>query len=92
MVYRASCRTYDKFRLFSPDEAKSYCNVEAVLLDTRTGIVPFSVTASRDFMTEKAREDLNFEETLARAELAALADALDEIGGEVVKFLARGKG
>jgi hypothetical protein len=92
MVYQASCRTYDKYRLFSPDEAKSYCNVEAVLLDTRTGIVPFTVTASRDFMTKETRADLNFRETLARAELAALADALDEIGGEVVTFLAKGKG
>lgn len=92
MIYRASCRTYDKYRLFKPDEARSYCNVEAVLLDTRTGIVPLTVTASRDFKTRENREDLNFRETLARAELAALADALDEIGGEVVTFLARGKG
>jgi hypothetical protein len=92
MVYQASCRTYDKYRLFSPDEAKSYCNVEAVLLDTRTGIVPFTVTASRDFMTRKQPEDLNFRETLARAELAALADALDEIGGEVVTFLGKARG
>lgn len=91
MVYRASCRTYDKYRFFAPNQAKSYCNVEAVLLDTRTGIVPFSVTASRDFMTKVTREDLNFQETLARAELAALADALDEIGGAVVTFLARRK-
>ena len=92
LIYRVSCRTYDKFRFFSPDEAKSYCNVEAVILDARTGIVPFTVTASRDFMTKETRADLNFRETLARAELAALADALDEVGGEVVKFLARGKG
>ena len=91
LIYRAACRTYDKYRFFTPDEAKSYCNVEAVILDTRTGIVPFSVTASRDFMTKETREDLNFQETLARAELAALADALQEVGGEVVKFLARGK-
>ncbi len=90
MIYQASCRTYDKYRLFSPDEAKSYCNVEAVLLDTRTGIVPFTVTASRDFMTRENKADLNFRETLARAELAALADALDEVGGAVVTFLAKG--
>lgn len=90
LVYQASCRTYDKYRFLSPDEAKSYCNVEAVVLDVRTGIVPFTVTASRDFMTKENRQDLNFRETMARAELQALADALEEVGAEVVKFLARG--
>ncbi|MEN8196493.1 MAG: hypothetical protein ABFS30_08245 [Pseudomonadota bacterium] len=89
LIYQAACRTYDKYRFFSPDEAKSYCNVEAVILDVRTGIVPFTVTASRDFMTKENKEDTNFRETMARAELKALADALAEVGDEVVAFLAR---
>lgn len=89
LVYQAACRTYDKYRFFSPDEAKSFCNVEAVILDIRTGIVPFTVTASRDFMTKENKEDTNFRETMARAELKALADALAEVGDEVVGFLAR---
>ena len=89
LIYQASCRTYDKYRFFSPDEAKSFCNVEAVILDVRTGIVPFTVTASRDFMTRENKEDTNFRETMARAELKALADALAEVGDEVVGFLAR---
>lgn len=89
LIYQAACRTYEKYRLFSRDEAKSFCNVEAVILDVRTGIVPFTVTVSRDFMTRENKEDLNFRETRARAELKALADALAEIGDEVVGFLAR---
>jgi len=89
LIYQAACRTYDKYRFFSPDEAKSFCNVEAVILDVRTGIVPFSVTASRDFMTKRNKEDTNFRETMARAELKSLADALAEVGDEVVQFLAR---
>jgi hypothetical protein len=89
LIYQAACRTYDKYRFFSPDEAKSYCNVEAVILDVRTGIVPFSVTVSRDFHARENKEDTNFRETMARAELKALADALAEVGDEVVGFLAR---
>lgn len=87
LIYQASCRTYEKYRFFSPDKSKSYCNVEAVLLDTRTGIVPFSVTASRDFIAEQNPEDLNFKETMRRAELKAISEALEEIGSEVVRFL-----
>jgi hypothetical protein len=91
LIYQAACRTYDKYRFFSPDEAKSYCNIEAVLLDVRTGIVPFSVTTSRNFMVKERKEDMNFRETTARAELKALSDALSEVGDEVVKFMARHK-
>lgn len=87
LIYRASCRTYEKYRFFSPDKSKSYCNVEAVLLDTRTGIVPFTVTASRNFVAQKRDEDLNIRETMRRAELNALADGLGEVGDEVVDFL-----
>lgn len=92
LIYQASCRTYDKYRFFAPDEARSYCNVEAVLLDIRTGIVPFTVTATRDFRAKENKEDTNFRETMARAELKALADALAEIGDAVVGFLAKAKG
>lgn len=92
LIYQASCRSYDKYRFFRPDEVKSFCNVEAVILDVRTGIVPFSTTTSRDFMTVENKEDYNFRETLARAELKALADALAEVGEEAVKFLARQRG
>lgn len=87
LIYRASCCTYEKSRFFSPDKSKSYCNVEAVLLDTRTGIVPFTVTASHDFVAQKRKEDLNLWETMRRAELNALADGLGEVGDEVVDFL-----
>ena len=55
----------------------------------RTGIVPFTVTTSRDFITKENKEDMNFQETRARAELKALAEALAETGDEVVAFLAR---
>ena len=87
LIYCASCRTYEKSRFLSPDKSKSYCKVEAVLLDIRTGILPFTVTASRDFVAEKRSEDLNLRETIRRAELKAVADALSEVGDEVVRFL-----
>jgi hypothetical protein len=87
LIYQASCRTYEKYRLLSPDKLRSYCTVEAVLLDTRTGIVPFTATSSRDFIAEKSDADLNLMETMRRVELDALREALGEIGDKVVEFL-----
>ncbi|HIJ74387.1 MAG TPA: hypothetical protein HPP83_09825 [Candidatus Hydrogenedentes bacterium] len=88
LIYRASCRTYEKYSVFSHGKSKLYCNVEALLLDVRNGIVPFAVTASRDFLAEKSEEDISRAETAWRVELEALQDALSEIGDEVVAFLA----
>jgi hypothetical protein len=87
LIYQPSCRTYEKYRFLSPDKVKSYCTVEAVLLDTRSGIVPFTATASRDFIAEKSDTDLNLIETMRRVELNALREALGEIGDKVVDFL-----
>jgi hypothetical protein len=87
LIYQASCRTYEKYRFLSPDKVKSYCAVEAVLLDTRSGIVPFTASVSRDFAAEKSDADLNLIETMRRVELNALREALGEIGDKVVDFL-----
>ncbi len=57
------------------------------MLDTRSGIVPFTATASRDFIAEKSDTDLNLIETMRRVELNALREALGEIGDKVVDFL-----
>lgn len=88
LIYKASFRTYEKFRLFSPHITKAYCSLEAVLLDTRTGIVPFTILVSRTYTAEKNKSDMNFYETIRKAELSTLKSALDEVGVEVVKFMS----
>ena len=89
LIYKASFRTYEKYRLFSPHITKAYCNLEAVLLDTRTGIVPFTVLVSRTYTAEKNKSDMNFYETIRKAELSAMKSALEEVGIEIVKFMSK---
>jgi hypothetical protein len=60
-----------------------------VLLDTRSGVVPFTATAGQDFVAEKNDRDLNFQETMRRAELNALGNALEKVAADVVLFLDR---
>jgi hypothetical protein len=91
LIYKASFRTYEKYKVFSPDKTKAYCNLEAVLLDTRTGIVPFTVLVNRDFTAEEQKSDMNFYETTRKAELLALENALSEVGDDVLNFLSEFK-
>ncbi|SMF46674.1 hypothetical protein SAMN02745866_02987 [Alteromonadaceae bacterium Bs31] len=88
LVYRSSCRSYQKYRFVSPDATKAYCSVEAALLDVRKGIVPFTSVSTNEFKAVKAAADTNFNETKKKAELEAIAKCLGEVAKELVDFLS----
>ncbi len=88
LVYRSRSRNFDKTRFLKPNEVKAKCVVEAILLDTRTGIVPFSSTSAQEYIETKSKEDYGFSETTAKAELKALSLGLEKIGEDLDKFLA----
>lgn len=89
LVYRTDCRSYERYRFLASDEVKAVCLVEAVLIDTRTGIVPFTSTVRQEFAARKSREDSNFDETVRRAEVSAIEQGLAATGGQVTAFLAQ---
>jgi len=87
LVYRNSCRSYQKFKFIDPNESKSYCAVESVLLDVRSGIVVKSVVSTESFTAKKIADDTNFNETIKKAELEAIARALGNVADQVVIYL-----
>lgn len=88
LAYRSSCQSYQKFRFIDPNETKSYCSVEAVLLDVRSGVIAKSVVSTEDFTASKSSNDKNFSETVKKAELEAVAKALGNVADEVIRFLS----
>jgi hypothetical protein len=89
VVYQTSCRTYEKYRVFSANTSKSFCNVEALVLDVRTGLVPFTTAATQELSVNQSDNELNFYETRRKAELGAIRDALSRIGASVSAYLAK---
>ena len=87
LAYRSSCQSYQKYRFVDPNETKSYCSVEAVLLDTRSGVVAKSVFSTENFSAKKSTDDTSFQETVKKAELEAVAKALGKVANQVVAFL-----
>ncbi len=87
LVYRSYCQSFDRYRFFAADESRAYCGVEAVLLDTRTGLVPFTTVATRTYDVVKSAADTNFRETRLRAQLDATAAAMGDVSTEIVGFL-----
>jgi len=87
LLYRTDCRTFEKYRLFSPNETKAFCTVETVLLDTRTGIIPFTSVTKETFATQKSEKDTNFSETVHKAEIEAIGKALLASAIKLVEFI-----
>jgi hypothetical protein len=87
LVYRARSRVYEKYRIFQREKVKSKCVVEAILLDVRTGIVPFSSQSIQEYETKRSGQDYGLYETAVRAEMRALKLGLEEVAGELVSFL-----
>lgn len=87
LVYRSGSRSYDKYKFLGPEEVKSKCVVEAILLDVRTGIVPFSSVSAQEYTAKRSKQDYGYSETVAKAELKATTMGLEKIAGDLVQFL-----
>jgi hypothetical protein len=89
LVFRLMSDIYYQPKLFAQDQVKAYCTCEAVLLDVRTGTIPFTTVTTRDRMEKKEKQDLSVNETMRRAEMSAVLDALNGASDKLVGFLAK---
>jgi len=87
VVYQARVRTYSKYRTVGKDEVKAQCVVEAVVLDVRTGIVPYSTAATEEVSATRGESDLNFSETVANATAKSVGAAMWRVGADIVGYL-----
>ena len=87
LVYRSACHSYNKYNFIEPNKTKAYCSVEAILLDIRSGVITKSVVNTQDFIAIKQKTDINFSETVKKAELEAISKSLLEVAKQVNKFL-----
>ena len=87
LVYRIAGNAYTQYRVFAKDKAKAYSTCELVLLDIRTGLVPFARVVTRERLELKQPADLDLTETTRRAEEGAATDALKAAADELVSFV-----
>jgi hypothetical protein len=89
LVYRTSTRTYTRQQWFKADQTRAYCTVEAVVLDTRTGLLPFSTVANEFYSAGRTKKELDFSETIAKAEQQAIGRAWVRVAVDAVQYLDR---
>lgn len=89
LIYRPRCASYDKYKFFSASETRAYCSVEAVLLDVRSAIVPFTAVSTNNVATSEAAGDMNMSEVSKRNELVAIGQSLGEVARKLVQYLEK---
>jgi hypothetical protein len=85
-LYRTDCQAYSRYRFLRSNQVKAFCMAESVLLDVRSGLVPFTGRALRDFTVDQSyRKD--FSETVREAETLAFTAALEDNALQLVRQL-----
>lgn len=87
LIYSSSHEYFRQSKVWGPDEFHGYCRVEAVMLDVRTGVVPFTRIEINDYQTKRQTGDADDWETLRKAEIGATAAGLQNIVADLVRFL-----
>ena len=90
LVYGTRVQTFQRDRLIGTDEVHAEAVVESVLLDVRTGIVIFAAQTTEGVSAKKAPRDLNFSQTVAKAETEATGRALVKVADAVLGFVKTG--
>ena len=88
-VYTTRIQTFQRERFLKAGEVHARCVAESVLLDVRTGIVVHSGRATENIDMTKTPSDLNFDETLARAESEARGKAVLSLANALIVRLAQ---
>jgi hypothetical protein len=87
LVFRVGSDTYSQYRAFAKDKAKAYSTCELVMLDVRTGLVPFTRVVSRERLELKQTADIDLSETIRRAEQTSAAETLKAAAQDLVGFM-----
>jgi hypothetical protein len=87
VIYSITSDIYSKYKLFSKTDIKAFATTQLILLDIRTGLVPFSTTVTRDYLSQKNKEELDNTEAISRIQNEAVLLTIKEIGEKINSFL-----
>jgi hypothetical protein len=86
-IFSITSEIYSKYKVFSPDVIKAFATIEFILLDVRTGLIPFSTIVTKDYQSTKQKEDLDDSEARNRVKNEAVLLTISEVGEQLSKFL-----
>jgi hypothetical protein len=87
VVYAITSDIYSKYKLFSKPDIKAFATTQLIILDIRTGLIPFSTIVTRDYLSQKKKEELDNSEAASRIQNEAVLLTINDIGSKITEFL-----
>ena len=88
LIFSINSDIYYRYKVFKKDEAKAYATAEALLMDVRTGIIPYSEIVTHEKQVTKDNTlDLTDQDTQKRAENGAVQMTLEDLSTRLNRYL-----
>jgi hypothetical protein len=89
VVFGIASDIYSKYRAFGRSDLKAFATTQLIVMDVRTGLVPFSTIVTKDFLSHKQKEETGYAEAETRTKHQAVLLTINEIGQQITRFLNR---
>lgn len=89
LVYAINSDVYSKYKVFSSTDIKAFATTQLLMMDVRTGLVPFSDIATKDYSGQKTKDELDIAEARRRIQNEAVLLTIEEIGKKMTGFLSQ---
>ena len=86
IIFSTLTDTYSKYKVFSKADVKAFATTQAIVLDTRTSLVPFTKISTKDFLSQKTATELNVEEARKRIQNEAVKLTMEDIGNKIADY------
>ncbi len=70
------------------NRSKAFSTIEAVLMDIRTGLIPYTTVVTRDNEQKLSLDDTDMKDVRIRAEVEAVLSSLSVVASEITDFLS----
>jgi len=87
VVYSITGDIYSKYKFFTKPDIKAFATTQLIILDVRTGLVPFSTIITKDFLSQKKKEEIDNAEARNRIQHEAVLLTINEIGQKMTEYL-----
>ena len=87
VIYSIASDLYSKYKLFSKPDVKAYATTQLIILDVRTGLIPFSTIITKDVLSQKKKEEIDNSEAASRIQNEAVLLTIADISQKITDFL-----
>ena len=90
-IYSINSEIYTKSKAFARADIKAFATTQFILLDVKTGLIPFSATITKDYQSRRNETELDDAEARNRIKNETILLTLNEIGMQLIDFLNKEK-